>query len=123
MPLINSDPTSFDKEMELLNAVGVSTGRKGSVENRFSAEMLNGGLGPEEIVATIGGIMNAGENSSVKLAAAKLALAMFMHPAFVPSKERERQEAPVINISIAGGNVQLANVLRPIDSYKEPDNA
>lgn len=117
MPLIDATPSDFDKEIALLESVGVNTGRKGRVEDRFSAEMLNGGLSPEEIVAVIGNILNNGENSSVKLAAAKTALSMYMHPAFVPRKEAERAEAPVINISIAGGNVQLANVLRPTSTF------
>ena len=118
MPLINQNQTDFDKELALLNSAGIST-KKGGIEERFNTEMLNGGLGPEEIVATVGAIMNSGENSSVKLAAAKLALSMHMHPAFVPRKESDRPELPQININIAGGNVQLATVLRPQNNFEE----
>jgi hypothetical protein len=107
-------PTNFDREVALLNKVGIETGRKlDSVEERFNYEMMNGGLSPEEIVGTISQVMNSGENAGVKLAAAKLALSMHMHPAFVPRKEAEKKETPVITINIGGGNLELGNILRP----------
>ncbi len=115
MPLINNEPTAFDREIQLLESSGISVKSKERIEDRFHSQMLDGGLSPEEVVYTISRILAEGENSSVKLAAAKMALSMYMHPAFVPRKESERAEAPVINISIAGGNVQLANVLRPTE--------
>ncbi len=116
MPLINSNPTSFDREIQLLEAAGITAEKKKPVEERFFDEMLKGGLTPEEIVSTLSAIMNSGENSSVKLAAAKMGLSMYMHPAFVPRKEAETKQMPVINISIAGGNVQLNQVLRPVEN-------
>ena len=119
MPLINSEPSDFDRELTLLENAGLSVSKRGRVEERFYTEMLNGGLSPEEVVATIGNILNQGENSSVKLAAAKMALSMYMHPAFVPTKERDRVEAPSITINVSGGNLQLNNVLRPQNNFEE----
>lgn len=119
MPLINSEPSDFDRELTLLENAGLSVSKRGRVEERFYNEMLNGGLSPEEVVATIGNILNQGENSSVKLAAAKMALSMYMHPAFVPTKERDRAEVPSITINVSGGNLQLNNVLRPQNNFEE----
>ena len=119
MPLINSEPSDFDRELTLLENAGLSVSKRGRVEERFYNEMLNGGLSPEEVVATIGNILNQGENSSVKLAAAKMALSMYMHPAFVPTKERDRVEAPSITINASVGNLQLNSVLRPQNNFEE----
>ena len=111
MPLIQQ--TNFDKEVALLQAVGISTGKNGSIEERFQQELLNGGIAPEDIVAKISEIMESGENSSVKLAATKVAMQLYMHPAFVPRKESEKKEAPSIVINVSGGDVKLQNILTP----------
>lgn len=116
MSLISTNPTSFDREVALLNKAGVTVAKQGDIESRFMREMESGGLTPEDICATIAGIMNNGENSNVKLSAAKMALSMHMHPAFVPRKEAERKEAPVINLHISGGDVKIQQILTPVVS-------
>ncbi len=107
--------SEFNKELAILGEAGVT--EKPKIENTFYTEMRNGGLGPEEIVSCISEIMNSGAQQSTKLAAARLALSMWMHPGFVPRKEAEQKQQPNISINISGGEVKLQNILTPSNNF------
>jgi len=115
MPLIKPD-TSFDEEMLLLQETGIIKRKTDKVEDRFYSGMADAGLTPEEILGVISQVMNSGQSDGIKLAAAKTALQIYMHPAFVPRRESDRNESPVINFNISGGDVKLQQILTPARS-------
>lgn len=105
--------SDFGKELSILEGAGVITKKINKVEDDFINLMEISGLSKEEVLGTVAAIMNNGQSDSVKLIAAKTALQIYMHPAFVPRKEMDRAERPVINFNISGGDVKLQAILTP----------
>ena len=105
--------TSFDKELAILENTGVVTRKENKVEEDFLKLMEMSGLSKDEVLGTIAQVMANGSSDSVKLIAAKTALQMYMHPAFVPRKEMDRADRPIINFNISGGDIKMQNILTP----------
>lgn len=104
-------------EVQLLKNSGIIKNIDGLEANTVDL-MGQVGLGMSTVLTRIAMILESGETDSVKLAAAKLALSLHMHPAFVPKKTSEEKSNPAIifNISTPAGaktEVNMANVLVP----------
>jgi hypothetical protein len=120
MPLINSQRSEEFKllpEVELLKRSGIIKSTD-CIESRFLEQMQEVGLDSKSILARIAILMDGAENDGVKLAAAKLALQMYMHPALVSSKNDTSRNSPQINFQInvpAGSATQLDlnGILKP----------
>lgn len=112
MALINR-PNPYQTEMALLESAGIVVKRE-KPEDTFLSAMDGAGLTPEAILGQISAIMACGENDGVKLAAAREALKLYMHPAYVDLRKKEdAAQNTSITFNIQGENVQLNNVLRP----------
>lgn len=113
----DSPTTVYNKEVDLLKKSGIIKTTDG-IEGHFLELMREVGLDSKSILARIGMIMDSGESDAVKLQAAKLALALHMHPGIVPKKTSEEKVNPSINFVIqtapgAQTQVNLGNVLVP----------
>jgi hypothetical protein len=96
MPLIRTETQeNFRTELDILRSSGVIKTTEG-IEGHFLELMQGCGLDAASILSRVAIIMDSGETDSAKLAAAKLALSLYMHPALVAPKTAARVEQPTI---------------------------
>lgn len=115
--VINGRGSNYSPEVELLRKSGIIKTGDG-IEGHFIDIMNEVGLSPTNILTRIGMIMDSGESDGVKLAAAKMALQLHMHPAIVPTKIKEEQQRPNITFVIQSPQVNMQNVLSPSGDQK-----
>jgi hypothetical protein len=102
----------YSREIELLKKSGVIKDSQG-IEGHFIKLMDEVGLDPRSVLARVAIIMDSGESDGVKLAAAKMALQLHMHPAMVARAKDEKANAPAITFVINSPQVNMQNVLVP----------
>jgi len=96
MPLIRTETQeNFRTEIDILKSSGVIKSSEG-IEGHFLEIMQGCGLDAASILSRVAIIMDSGETDSTKLAAAKLALSLYMHPALTPPKTVAKSEQPTI---------------------------
>ena len=115
---------TYASEVALLQQAGLI--KSGStIESKIIEEMQDVGLATRNVLAQIAILMQGAENDATKLAAAKLAMSLYMHPALVSSKERMNQAQPIINFEIkvpegSTATVNLDKILNPSGTIDIP---
>lgn len=90
---------SYNLETELLKRSGIIKTRDG-IEGHFLEQMAEVGLDSRSVLTRVAMIMDGGESDGVKLAAARLALTLHMHPALVPRGNKDTNQAPNITFVV-----------------------
>lgn len=129
MPLINPSlanrvAPSVTPEVELLRRAGILK-PEDSLESSMITQMQEVGLSTKNVLSQLAILMTGAETDSVKLAAIREALKLYMHPAFVQNRNKEDRVPAVIQFQIntpAGAQTQinLGSILRPAADHTSP---
>lgn len=115
MPSLLS-PGSFTRELAVLEKAGLGDGRatKPKIEEQFLEIMEVCGLDKTAVMCKLADLMESGEMESTKIAAIRLALSLYMHPAFVQKDKVNTGEHPTVIFNFSDSNVNLNQMLTPV---------
>lgn len=111
----------FARELAVLQKSGFF--KENSIEELFARDLNTVGLDRRSILSKLAALTEGADSDSVRLAAIKTVMQLWMHPGIVTRKESSSQNGNNVTFVINSPNVNMQNVLTPGGMNSNNDNS